>query len=73
MATKTKTTALDKVYKAAGSRKNGITAEQVALKTGVPISTVRSYLTFLKKEGDIAAVGTVRTGNRGRPAILYVA
>lgn len=68
-----KTTKLDLVLKAAGSRKNGITAEQVAAKTGVPISTVRSYLTFLKKQGDVEAVGTVRTGNRGRPAILYVA
>jgi len=66
-------TALDKVLKAAGSRKNGITAEQVAEKTGVPIGTVRSYLTFLKKQGDIQAVGSVRTGNRGRPALLYVA
>jgi predicted ArsR family transcriptional regulator len=68
-----KTTALDKVLKAAGSRKNGITAEQVAVKTGVPISTVRSYLTFLKKQGDVQEVGSVRTGNRGRPALLYTA
>jgi len=68
-----KATSLDLVLKAAGSRRNGITAEQVAIKTGVPISTVRSYLTFLKKQGDVEAVGSVRTGNRGRPALLYVA
>ena len=70
MATKT---SFDKVRIAAGSRKNGITAEQVAEKTGVPLSTVRSYLTFLKQSGDVQVIDTVRTGNRGRPALLYVA
>jgi predicted ArsR family transcriptional regulator len=67
-----KATSLDLVLKATGSRKSGITAEQVAIKTGVPLSTVRSYLTFLRKQGSVEVIDTVRTGNRGRPALVYV-
>lgn len=51
----------------------GITAAEVAAKTGVALNTVRVYITTLKNQGVIAEAGKVETGKRGRPQIKYVA
>jgi predicted ArsR family transcriptional regulator len=70
---KTKTTAADAVLKAVKrAPKKGISAKTIAERTGVKLGTVRSYLYALQTEGYIQVVDTVRTGQRGRPQLLYV-
>lgn len=62
----------DAVIKALKSRKRGITAAEVAEKTGVSIGTVRAYIQALKQNGQVGIADTVRTGGVGRPANKYV-
>jgi len=53
-----------------GSKK-GLTAEQIAWRTGAPINSIRSTLWQLKKDGSVTVIGTVQDGSYGRPANLY--
>lgn len=53
--------------------KRGLTALEIADRTGVGIATVRSYLQALKAQGEITVVGKVESGKRGRPQLKYIA
>ena len=51
--------------------KKGLTAAEVAKRTGGNLSTVGVYLSALKGEGIVTVAGKVETGKRGRPALRY--
>lgn len=61
------------VLKTLTGRKRGLTAAEVAEKSGVGIATVRAYLQAFKSQGLVEVQGTVETGQRGRPAFKYIA
>lgn len=67
---KTKTKA-ETIYGTVSRYKRGVTAVEVADKTGLNLATVRAYLAALAAEGSIQVCGTVQTGKRGRPANRY--
>lgn len=49
----------------------GLTAQEVALRTGFNLATVRSYIYGLQGTGAVTVCGQVSTGKRGRPALRY--
>lgn len=51
--------------------KRGLTATEVAARTGVAINTVKAYLQSLKGQGRVEVIGRTQTGKAGRPANLY--
>jgi predicted ArsR family transcriptional regulator len=53
--------------------KKGLTAAEIADRTGVSLATVKAYLSAFKAEGYVQVVGKVETGKRGRPALRYAA
>lgn len=64
----------DKVFSTVkGGPKRGLTAEEVAARTGFNLATVRSYIYGLQGTGAVVVCGKVETGKRGRPALRYAA
>lgn len=55
----------NKIEKAVGSRKTGISAADIATKTSIKPATVRLHLLALKKSGIVSATRTGRS-------VLYV-
>lgn len=53
--------------------KRGLTAAEIADRTGINLATVKAYLSAFKSEGYATVVGKVETGKRGRPALRYTA
>ncbi len=70
MAKNTKSQA---VLKTLSGRKRGLTALEVADKSGVKIGTVRAYIQAFKAQGLVEVQGKVETGKVGRPQFKYVA
>lgn len=71
MTTLKKKTATEKIIMVLKNRKRGLTADQIAEKSGCPANTVRTALWSLRKDGAIQVVGALRTSGTGRPALLY--
>lgn len=68
-----KKTASELILSALNGRKKPVTAAFLAERTGVSLSTARTVLWQLARFGDVTVVSTVETGERGRPAYLYLA
>ena len=66
-------TIADRILTYLSGRKRGVSADSIADNLGVPASTVRTYLSQFSKEGTVQVAGKIETGQRGRPAYLYVA
>lgn len=73
MATTLNKTAADKVLSALSRRKTPLTISKLADKTGINRNTIKTAVTGLEYDGLITRTGTVQTGKRGRPAILFTA
>jgi predicted ArsR family transcriptional regulator len=53
--------------------KRGLTAALIAERADLNLSTARTILWQLVKDGEATVVSKVETGERGRPANLYAA
>lgn len=73
MATTLNKTAADKVLSTLSRRKSPLTISELATKTGINRGTISSAVTGLEYDGLIVRTGTMQTGKRGRPAILFTA
>lgn len=70
----TRKTATDRVFSTLKrGPKRGLSAATIAERAGLNLSTTRTVLWQLAKDGDAVVVSTVETGERGRPANLYAA
>lgn len=61
----------DKLFDLIG-KKNGRTVQDLSDATGVTPATIRKYTKELVENGRIAEKGYRSTGERGRPATIYV-
>lgn len=68
-----KKTASDLILSALRTRKRPVSAAFLAERTGISLSTTRTVLWQLAKEGFVDVASTEETGLRGRPANLYLA
>lgn len=68
-----KKTASELILSALNGRKRPVSAAFLAERTGISLSTARTVLWQLAKFGDVTVVSTEETGERGRPANLYLA
>lgn len=65
---KNKKLAVDRIYSVLKrGPKRGLTARQIAIRAELAESTVSGLLSSM----DVATIGTLNTGMRGRPAKLY--
>lgn len=66
------TTNTETILKALKGRKRGLTAAQIADKTGLKASSTRTALYELNASGAVSRIGSQKADGRGRPAYLYV-
>lgn len=63
----------EKILKSLKGRKRGVTAAEIAAKTGLKESSTRTALYELTAASEVQRIGAQKTEGRGRPAYLYVA